>query len=191
MYDGVGVFENKSRKMIYNYISSHPGASFGEIKKVFEINKSTLKYHLHYLEKSKKIYSKREGRRRCYYNCKSNEYERSPLTELDPSTLPESQLRILDIIKENPGITNEELLVRTRLNPTKLNYNIHRLGELNFIWMVENDGQIGYEYITGRKFRQRMLNRLLMKFISKEIDEETFNKIMKKLETLDLDEILK
>ena len=69
MYDGKGVLKNKSRKVIYDFIKSHLGASFGSIKKFFELKNSTLEYHLHYLEKGQKIASKREGRRRCYY-CK-------------------------------------------------------------------------------------------------------------------------
>ena len=42
MYSDKGELDNKTRKVIYNYISDHPGVSFGNIKKVLDLKKSTL-----------------------------------------------------------------------------------------------------------------------------------------------------
>jgi hypothetical protein len=65
------------------------------------------------------------------------------------------------------------------------------LGELNFIWLVKTEGLIGYEYITREKLREEMFNKLILKLVSKEIDEKTYLKIKKKMETLNIDELMK
>jgi predicted transcriptional regulator len=189
MYNGDGVLDHKSRKLIYNYISTHPGAPFGVIKKVFDMNTSTLKYHLHYLEKSNKIFSKREGRRRCYYCTQRSELQISPYSGVDQYNITQVQQRILNIIKTEPGITDDELIIKTRLTRKNLDYNLKRLGELKLIWMVNTDGIVGYELITKEKLREEMLTRLVLRLISDEIDEDTFNRIKKKLEKMDIDEL--
>jgi predicted transcriptional regulator len=189
MYNGKGVFKNKSRKLIYDFIRSHPGASFGSIKEFFDMKNSTLEYHLHYLEKDRKITSKRRGRRRCYY-CK---YRVEPHTFSFSSVLnnlTNIQKKLLDQIKNEPGITNKELIQKNKLNRKKLSYNIKQLGKLNLIWMVKNNGgAIGYEYISKEKLRNEIYKNLIGKLLSKELDEETYFKIKKKLDMLNTDDI--
>ena len=185
--------EHRTRKLVHNYILSHPGASFGMIKRFFEMNTSTLKYHLNYLERTGKIVTKREGRRRCYYSTERTTLDTSitliPRASIDSLTM--TQKRLLNLIRNKPGITKKELMNKTKLHRKNLSYNIKRLGELKFIWVVKRDGVIGFEYITREKLRDEIFNRLVIRLISNEIDEETFHKIKKKLETLDIDEILK
>ncbi len=189
MYDNKEVIKNKSRKLIYDYITSHPGASFGSIRKFFNMKNSTLEYHLHYLEKGQKITSRREGRHRCYY-CKHKGIPNTAIYNNELNSLTDLQRKILNQIKNEPGITNKELIEKTKLNRKKLSYNIKRLGKLNLIWMVKNNGGIiGYEYISKEKLRNEIYKRLIAKLLSKELDEETYFKIKKKLERLDIDDI--
>ena len=189
MYDGQGVIKNKSRKLIYDFIKSHPGASFGSIKEFFDMKNSTLEYHLHYLEKGQKIISERKGRLRCYHCKYKVETNTSSLTS-DLINLTNIQKKLLDQIKNKPGITNKELILKNKLNRKKLSYNIKQLGNLNLIWMVKNNGgAIGYEYISRDKLRNEIYKQLITKLLSKELDEETYFKIKKKLEILDIDDI--
>lgn len=189
MYDKDDALEHKSRNMIYNFIQSHPGASFVTIMNFFNINKSTLMYHLNYLEKADQILSRLEGGNRCYY-CK---YEAGTGPDQFPGSsiinLTDKQKRILNIIKINPGISKDELMSRTRMNRKNLDYNLKRLHDLKILWMVKNNGVVGYEYITKEELREELFKRLVTKLISNEIDEETFVKIKKKLEELDLEEL--
>ena len=54
---------------------------------------------------------------------------------------------------------------------------------------MRNEGKIGYEYITKEKLRDEIFNKLVTKLIADEIDEETFNRIKRKLDTMDNDKI--
>jgi predicted transcriptional regulator len=188
MYNGEKEINHKSRKIIYNYIVDNPGISFGNIKRFFEMNKSTLMYHLNYLEKSNKIYSRREGRQRCFYCRGKNEFENEPLLSVH-TNLTENQKLILRLIKTTPGITKKELMERVRIGRKNLEYNIKRLGDLKLIWNIQNNGVTRYEYITQEALRDEVFMRLVTKLIKNEIDEDTFNKIRIKLEKMNLDEL--
>ncbi len=189
MFGGEEGLEHKTRKLIYNYISTHPGASFSVIKDFFDLNESTLKYHLHFLEKNNRIISQREGRQRLYFceGVKNVDFHYPQKVKM--LNLSRSQQRMLTLIKRQPGIGKHELLNFTRMNRRTLNYNLEKLLEQKLIWKVKNAGKIGYEFITKEKLRKEIYNKLLMKLLSDEIDEEKFLRIKKKLEMLDVDEI--
>ena len=101
------------------------------------------------------------------------------------------QKRLISIIQDKPGITFQDLMYKTKINRKNLSYNIKRLGDLKYVWVVKREGIIGYEYITQEKLRDEIFNRLVLKLISNEIDEATFNKIKKKLDTMNVDKLLK
>jgi predicted transcriptional regulator len=199
MFGGEEALEHKTRKQIFNYISTHQGVSFGVIREFFDLNESTLKYHLHYLEKNRRITSSRRGRQRLYF-CDGMDTEVGETTFQFPQmeqqqqkvkqlNLSLSQQRVLNIIKRQPGIGKKELMTYSKMSRKTLGYNINKLIENNLIWKVKNAGVAGYEFITKEKLRKEIYNRLLMKLLADEISEEKFLKIKKKLETMDVDEI--
>ena len=54
------ILELEIRRKIYHFISKYPGLHFREICRKLDIPRSTLSYHLKYLEKRKLISSKHE-----------------------------------------------------------------------------------------------------------------------------------
>jgi predicted transcriptional regulator len=189
MKDKEGALDHKTRKAVFDYIIAHPGVPFGTIQKVFDMNASTLKYHLNYLEKNRQVISKREGRHRLYFciHGSAPKLEQSPASKIE--TLTDVQRYLLNVIRNDPGITASKLASVTNMNQKNLSYNIQRLIDQQLVWRVQNGGEIAYEYITAEKLRYEMYNKLLMKLLANEIDEETFLKIKKKLESIDVDDL--
>ena len=192
-YDSGRALEHRSRRQIFNFISSNPGASISAIKRFLGMNESTLKYHLHYLEKNEKIFATNHGRHTCYF-CKHrtiSEIYKEPKKRSAIANLTTTQRQLVDLIKSRPGITQKELAQISKLNKKSVSYNLRRLGDQKFVWVVKRDGKLGYEYITKEKLRSEMLNELVNKLLTDEIDEKTFKKIKRKLETLDIEELIR
>jgi predicted transcriptional regulator len=190
MFRGETALEHRTRRMIFNYISSNPGVSFGRIRDYFELNDSTLKYHLKYLERRKEITSKREGRLRCYFCYQNNGFDLNQLPQHTRNQLNQNQLAILNTICANPGITRDRLGQRLKIHRKTLEYNLERLIGLKLIWKVKNSNEVGYEFITKESLRQEVYNRLLVRLLSGEISEDTFVKVKRKLEIIDMEDLM-
>jgi predicted transcriptional regulator len=191
-YGDKGALKHRSRRLIFNYISSNPGVTISSIKRFFDMNESTLKYHLHYLEKNEKIYSKPQGKYTCFY-CKHRTLSKihaEPTKRSALVNLSKTQKQLLDLIISRPGLTQKELAKLTNINRKSVSYSLKRLAEMKLVWVLKKDGKLGYEHITAEKLRLEMLSELVNKLLTDEIDEETFNKIKKKLEIMDIDELM-
>jgi predicted transcriptional regulator len=191
MAKGEEALGHKDRKMIYEYIYAHPSSAFSTIKKFFDMRHSTLMYHLKYLERAGKIIVRNEGGHNYYFCKRQSELDLTPFQMSKFQTLSKSQKNLLGLIHTKPGINKDELIVKTRMNRRTLSYNLKKLIELKFLWEVNNGSGIGYEFITSAKLSNEMFNRLLKKLLTNEIDEETFYRIKKKLEELDVEDLLK
>jgi predicted transcriptional regulator len=174
--------ENKTRRLVFNYISANAGVTFGTIRRVLDLEDSTLRYHLKYLEREDEIISKSEGRFRCYYANQVIGSTFEPVVKHDVAMLSRPQQRISTIIRRNPGITIRELMKITRLNKRDLQYHLKKLRELMIIWKVGYGRNTGYEYISKKKLRTELYRQLILKFIRNEIDEETYLFLREELE---------
>ncbi|MCK5559422.1 MAG: hypothetical protein KAJ51_02470 [Thermoplasmata archaeon] len=190
MTRGENALEHQSRKKIYEFIFSHPGSTFNTLKTFFNMHPSTLIYHLKYLERSGKIICKNEGSYNCYYSTIQSQLNMTSFHKAKFNTLNESQKQLLSVINNNPGITKKELIFITRIESRSLNYSINKLVDLKFLWEVNNGDEIGYEFISRDKLNKKMLNRLIMKLLKEEITGEQFLRIKKKLDELEIEEII-
>ncbi len=168
------VLGHKTRRVVYNYISKHPGVSFGTIMGVLDLTEGTLRYHLNYLERGKKIQSKSKGKYRCYYSNRKVKSSLKQIPGFDLHTLTKPQQRILTLIQQHPGIPVRDLVKLTKLNKRDLQYNLKKLRDDMIIWKVGNGRNTGYEYVTKDKLRSEMFKLLIVKFLNNEIDEETY-----------------
>jgi predicted transcriptional regulator len=189
----MGTIENsmdhKTRKIIYNYIFAHPGVAITHLSTILDLNYSTLKYHLKYLEKNNQIVSNKIGRNRCFYINKNKEMEEPHGISININSLNTNQQRVLGCIQDNSGITKKELIQLTRIKRKTIDYSLNKLMEMKLIWQVNGTEEGGYEYISEEKLRYEIINLLLMKLLSNEIDEETYRLIKKKLEGMDLEKL--
>lgn len=180
---------HKTRVLICRYISTHPGVSISQLSGVFDINYSTLKYHLKYLEKNNIIVSKKDGRTRRFYADQRSAINPGSDLHTAIDSLNSNQQMVLRIIQTNSGITKKELMKHTKLNRKTVEYSLNKLTEKKLIWNVSNSDIRGYEYINEEKLRYEILNQLLAKLLSNEIDEVTFQILKKKLEGMSFDEL--
>jgi predicted transcriptional regulator len=180
---------HKTRVLIHKYISAHPGISISHLSSIFDLNYSTLKYHLAYLEKNNKIVSKKTGRNRSFYPEAINNRDYLQDLQASISSLNSNQQRILRIIQNNRGISKKKLMDLTKLNRKTMEYSLNKLIDLKLIWNITNSTKPGYEYITEEKLRYEILNRLLSKLLTNEINEEEFHVLKRKLEAMDINEL--
>ena len=181
--NGDKVMENKLRRMIYNLIVTYPGVSFSNIMNIFELKDSNLRYHLNYLEKHGKISSSQEDGIKCYYphpaNVKLLDKRQEPI---ETHRLSPEQEKLLSIIKKNPKINQKELVSRSGMNRMTAVRNLNALKYLNLIKNKKIQNNVYYEYVPDVESRFVILKGLIIKFLSDEIDEQTFLRLKSKLD---------
>ena len=177
------VLDNKTRKLIFNHIAAYPGVSYSTLKKVLDIPVGTLRYHLNYLVRHVGIKFEVQKGKRLYYV--SHEIitdlglRNGQATDFKLST---TQEKLLKAIKHYPGISQKELIRMTGVKQFTGTNNLRKLLSLNLIRKYKNGQNVCYEYMTDDELKYEILKRLLIKLIKKEIDEETFLRLKRKLE---------
>ncbi len=174
--------ENQIRKTLYNHIAEYPGVSFATLERIYNLNHSTLRYHLKYLEHAERITSKLESGKLHYYVYNSKELISNPTNnDLKSQNLTPHQVHILNIIKQYPGINQTELIFKTSLKRHILTYNISKLIEQGMIRKTYHDKNMCYEYISKELLQYELLKVLAIKLMNKEIDEQTYLKLRARL----------
>jgi predicted transcriptional regulator len=158
--------EKKSRDgqkpQILNYIRIHPGSSFKTIQSVFNIPESTLRYYVKDLEKKGQIRSK--SNKRIYY----------PMEQQKENTLTDIQNQLIYHIKKQPNMNQKELIKITKLNRSTVSTNIKILVEKELIKLEKIGKEIRHKYIYPKDLEKEKLLRLITKFLTGKIDEETY-----------------
>jgi len=178
-----GALDHYLRDTICNHILEYPGVSFSKLKKVYNVNDSTLRYHLQYLEREQRISQNMENGKLHYYPFNgiastvpiSNRHKHQ-------NSLTVHQETILRTIDKYPRITQKELGERTKLKRFILTYNISKLIDMGFIRKLNHQRNVCYESITQEQLQIEMLKVLTIKFLNDEIDEETYYKLKGRLE---------
>lgn len=126
------VLDQFVRGQIYGFIKTNPGVHYNQILRKVGVKNGTLSYHLGVLEKTELIQSRREGLKyRVFYPTGMNfpKAERFRLTDL--------QIRILDSIKSQPGLTQKEIARQLGQKPQTINYNIKVLDQAGLVSVLK------------------------------------------------------
>ena len=179
---GEGAFDNRTRKRLYEYITSHPGVSFQILKEAFRMKDGTLRYHLQYLLSNGEIVRSEDDRRRVYYcsGVKKNSLLGRPI----PGKLSDQQRRVMELIAMDPGVTNSDLWMRSKQTKRELNQNLRSLISLDLIWKVKVDGREGYEFITDKGLYSEVYMILLDKLLKEEISLQQFDSLRVRLKKI-------
>lgn len=175
--EGEGYKSHKTRRLLKEYISENPGITFKILMNAFNINKGTLTYHLGYLMRRRMIVQEKKGRERCYFSYIKKRFPfTSPNLELN-----DEQEHLLEIISNEPGISNDILRKRSGLKISSFTYNLNRMKNLKLIWRVKGRDGFGYEIVTEEKLKDKMLLILVTRFTNGEMDRDTLMRMIDEL----------
>ncbi len=114
------VLDQFTRGNVYGYVVANPGDSYGSIKEALGLSNGSLAYHLNVLEVTGFVRSARDGTLRRVY----------PSTMRIPSndgTLRKTQLLILEIVRETPGISQKDIAGLLGVSSPTVNYHMDGL----------------------------------------------------------------
>ena len=118
--------------MIRGYVIAHPGSHYSQIKRLLGIQNGTLVHHLSILEKNGFIHSQNDGLHKRFYpiGIKTN-----------------TAIRILNLIKEKPGITQKEIVKNVKLKQPTVSYNLNLMIKDSTIKVEKEKKEKHYYYI--------------------------------------------
>jgi len=124
------VLENENRNKIMDLILSEPGIHFNELLRKTGLAAGNLVWHLDILETYKIIGKKRIGNFIAYFPY----YQRNPISNIDLK-LQKSKLtlEVLEMIEDHPGIWNNLITKKFKVDHKTILYHINKLKELDLI----------------------------------------------------------
>ncbi|MFW9864996.1 MAG: winged helix-turn-helix transcriptional regulator [Candidatus Thorarchaeota archaeon] len=126
------VLENENRNKIIDFILNEPGIHFNELLRKTGLAAGNLVWHLDILQTYKIIGKKRIGNFIAYFPY----YQKNPLSNIDLK-LKKSKLTldILEMIEQEPGIWNNIITKKFKVDHKTIHYHINKLYELGLIKM--------------------------------------------------------
>jgi predicted transcriptional regulator len=153
---------NDLRPKITSYIQLHPGSSFNDIQTIFDLPESTLRYHLGYLEKKGQVYS--DSKKRIYY----------PTEHKENKSISKTQMILINSIKKHPGITQKELVAKTKVNRLTIRKNINLLIEEERVTITRIGNEVHHFFIYPEDLERIKTLSLITKLVQDKIDEDTY-----------------
>ena len=129
--------DEPTRQRLLTTIYTEPGSNFTLLKEKLGLHNGTLAHHLNILETNQMITSHRSGRQRLFFpfgSSNNNDIRNSLITN-------PTQKDIIQMVKENPGITQSMISQKLGMSRQKINYHVNSLSN-NSILKVERQGRI-------------------------------------------------
>lgn len=133
------VLDHKVRERIYTYIRENPGSHYRGMLEALGLKMGVLTHHLRTLEREEFIRSVQNGVYRRYYPSGMNIDIAPPLSE--------TQQRLLQIVRQNPGISQTEIATLVDERRMYVNYHIKRLRDYGLV-AVQVDGRVSACYVN-------------------------------------------
>ena len=132
---------NARRKLIYETIREDPGIHFRKLMKELDLKPGVASYHLNKLEKEEHIKSFQDGMYRRFYPFEEKVEMKVMLSDM--------QALIIDVIKEEPGISQVDISKMVGKSKVVINYHVRFLQDLGFL-ALERDGRTTHCFLTAR-----------------------------------------
>ncbi|MFQ5909385.1 MAG: winged helix-turn-helix transcriptional regulator [Thermoplasmata archaeon] len=124
------VLDHFIRGQIYGYILANPGEHYNAIKHALGLTNGSLAHHLRTLEREEFVKSRKFGLYRRFYP----KHMRIP--DDGDFRMNPIQKHIVDVIHENPGISQKEIANAINITPPTVNYHIGILASARRIRVV-------------------------------------------------------
>jgi parallel beta-helix repeat protein len=138
------ILDHYDRGRVFQYIELNPGEHYNQIKRDMGLPNGSLVHHLTVLEKGGKIKSRKDGRFRRFYT------KETQVPRYDGGVLTEVQKRIVDAVKDIPGVTQKEVASLLGVHQSSVSYQMSRLEERGLI-KVEKKGRKVHYYYVGKR----------------------------------------
>ena len=168
------------RTTLSEYIVDNPGVSFRTLLTAFDLNESTLRYHLDCLIRSGVVTSQRTGGSKLFFPSITHDRIGKDTAEKNGSS--RNVQRILNVIRDEPNIDRSRLKVMLHIPSRELTRIISELKDRNLIWEHRSDGVSRYEAVTREKVLRNALVILVTRLLDREIDEATFLRLKDEIE---------
>ncbi|NOQ47849.1 MAG: winged helix-turn-helix transcriptional regulator [Methanococcoides sp.] len=132
------IFANKNRNDVLNHIVSNPGCSVADISHGLELNRGTVKYHLKKLHNEHKITVTDHGRSPRFFQNNSICSKQTQI--IAPFLQDANQKRILLMIRDKPGMTNNEISKALSITNSTVSYHLRKM-ITNELLRAEKDGR--------------------------------------------------
>jgi len=129
--------DEPTRQKLLSTIYTEPGTNFTLLKEKLGLHNGTLAHHINILENNNMITSHRSGRQRLFFpfgGGLNNTIRNSLITN-------KTQKEIIQMVKENPGITQSMISQQLDMSRQKINYHVNCLSN-NSVLKVEKQGRI-------------------------------------------------
>jgi len=125
------VLDNENRDRIIDFILETPGTHFNELLRKTNLSPGNLVWHLDILEKYKVIKKERFEHYIVYFPY----YQSNPISNLDLKLQKsELTLKVLEMIEKEPGIWNNSITKKMKINRKTIHYHIKKLTDLGLIY---------------------------------------------------------
>jgi predicted transcriptional regulator len=136
------LLNNKNRRAVLEYVSSHPGCTIADISLNTSINRGTVKYHLFLLLRERKIVRKNDGNKMYHFKNGGASPERKQVYGYIRNP---RKREILMAIFNEPGISNATLAERLYLDTSSVHRHLRQFLNEKMIeghWDGKNVGYI-------------------------------------------------
>ena len=169
-------FELEKRKAIYDHILEHPGLHLREISRQLDIPRTTLTYHIRYLERKNLLISENNGKC-CRYFIKN---QLGSIDKIFLSILRQDIPRkIIFLSYIFPEVYREELSKGLDIPVTTISYHVQKLKEAGILAPCKENGRISYE-LKNRNYIYNLIIRYKTSLLDDQITSDfiTFVKIV-------------
>ncbi len=129
------IFENENRINILTQILNNPGIHQNELLRSCDLQKGQLQWHLDVLLKYHIVKKEKHGQYTLYFPITSSIESIENFKNLPIKS--ETTSKILELIKENPGISSSDISRKINLARNTVKYHIDKLSKNNLIFFKE------------------------------------------------------